>query len=123
MKLLIHPEEYVIAWLPYGTLKPSESEGFFAVMVAGDGTTIVCRRHQEPLTATVEAGWQWVEVPGPFTFQEVGILRQILQPLDISIFAVSTFARDHIFVKHSDIERAVFAWKSSGLEVEFMPGG
>jgi hypothetical protein len=123
MKLILHPDEYVIASLPYGSLKPREGEGFSAVIATTDGTTIVCRKHQEPLSATVEGGWRWVEVPGPFGFSEVGILRAILDPLQISIFAISSFSKDHLFVKQSDIESAMAAWISSGFEVVIATGG
>jgi hypothetical protein len=123
MKLLVHAEEYVIASLPYGAFKPKEGEGFFAVICTTDGTTIVCQKFQEPLTATVEPGWRWVEVPGPFSFSEVGVLRQILEPLSVPIFAVSSFTKDHLFVKETDIQSAIFAWNSSGIEVEMVSGG
>lgn len=123
MKLIIHPGEYVVASLPYGTLKPREGEGFSAVIATTDGTTIVCPKYQEPLTAEVEGGWRWVEVPGPFGFSEVGILCQILKPLQIPIFAVSSFSKDHLFVKESDMEEAVKAWNRSGIEVVVASGG
>jgi len=123
MKLVVHPGEYVIASLPYGSLKPREGEGFSAVIATTDGTTIVCPKYQEPLTAVTEGGWRWVEIPGPFGFDEIGILKQILVPLQIPIFAISSFSKDHLFIKHSDIESAIAAWKDSGFDVVIAPGG
>ena len=123
MKLIVHPGEYVVASLPYGTQKPREGEGFSAVIATTDGTTIICPKYQEPLTAIAEGGWRWIEVPGPFGFSEVGILKQILHPLQIPIFAVSSFAKDHLFIKQSDIESAIKAWKDSGFDVVTATGG
>jgi hypothetical protein len=117
MRLVVHPGEYVIASLPHGVIKPQANEGLFAVIAAPDGTTIVCQRHFEPITATVETGWRWVEIQGPFGFAEVGILRSVLEPISVSIFSISTFENDHLLVRESDLTSAVSAWKDAGFTV------
>jgi len=117
MKLVVHPGEYVIASMPHGVIKPEANEGLFAVIAAPDGTTIVCQRHFEPITATVETGWRWVEIQGPFGFSEVGILRSVLEPLSVSIFSISTFENDNLLVRETDLIVAVSAWKNAGFSV------
>lgn len=66
-------------------------------------------------------GWRGMRVNGVLDFSLVGVLAQISSALaesKISLFAVSTFNTDYIFVKSKDLNAAAAALKGAGFTVE-----
>ena len=57
---------------------------------------------------------------GPLDFTRVGILASLAGPLAaaaVSMFAVSTFDTDYLFVREGDLDRAIAALRNSGHTV------
>ena len=67
-----------------------------------------------------EPGWRCVRVAGPIDFTEIGVLASLVGSLaekGISVFALSTFDTDYLFVKEGDLERATEALREVGLDL------
>jgi hypothetical protein len=80
----------------------------------------VCASEDVPLDVQAQRGYRGLVVRGPLDFNLVGILASLAGPLaaaSISIFAVSTFDTDYLFVREGDLDRAVAALHNSGHTV------
>jgi hypothetical protein len=82
----------------------------------------VCPRENIPNnTLAVEDGWRGLRVGGVLDFSMIGILAKIaaiLAAKKISIFVVSTYDTDYIFIKEEKHEAAVSALKENGYKIE-----
>lgn len=68
-----------------------------------------------------EDGWRGMRVSGVLEFSLIGILAKIsgvLAAKEISIFVISTFDTDYIFVKKDQLSKAVAALEEDGWEIE-----
>ena len=83
--------------------------------------SLVCRGNKVPLDATErEDGWRGFKICGVLDFSLVGILAQIADTLaknNISIFAVSTYNTDYVFVKEDRFYDALTALNNVGYNV------
>ena len=75
--------------------------------------SLVCPMAMVPAdTLAREDGWKGFRIAGPLDFSLVGILAEITRTLaeqGISVFAISTFNTDYVFVKESSFEKAIEA--------------
>ena len=65
-------------------------------------------------------GWKAMRIQGELDFSLIGILAQIATALaknKISIFVVSTFNTDYIFVKEADFTKAQVILSGEGYEI------
>ncbi len=91
--------------------------GFFAACKTGEELSVVCPASLNLRGSLCDAGWAGIKIVGPIDLGEVGVLARISQILSayrISIFAVSTYDTDYIFVKNLNVKRAVSALKNAG---------
>ncbi len=68
-----------------------------------------------------EDGWRGFRIQGALDFSLIGILSSIATILaeeKISIFAVSTYRTDYIFIKENHLSQAVLALKKKGYVIE-----
>ena len=122
-ELKLHPEEYVLVSLPV-----SEKEKALELLKDVKPFTTVSVDHAEVSLILSEPEWDEInaqfdlyESEGPYkaiTFDIVldlnlvgflSVVSAVLAEEGISIFAVSTFLKDHILVKSSDAGRAMEA--------------
>jgi hypothetical protein len=85
-----------------------------------DELSIVCASEDVPLDVQAQRGYRGLVVRGPLDFNLVGILASLAGPLAaaaVSIFAVSTFDTDYLFVREGDLDRAIAALRNSGHTV------
>lgn len=71
--------------------------------------------------AEVFKGFGGLKVKGPLDFSLIGILAEIsgtLSELGISIFAISTFNTDYIFLSQEKMDQAIKALESKGMVIE-----
>ncbi len=69
-----------------------------------------------------EPGWRAFKIEGVLDFSMVGVLAEIsglLARAGISIFAVSTYNTDYIFVKDNKLEKALDALENGGFSLTF----
>ena len=82
--------------------------------------SLVCPADQVPQDAlAVEAGWKAFRIEGVLDFGMVGVLSKIsgvLAAENMSIFAVSTYNTDYIFLKSDIFEKAVSLLENNGYE-------
>ncbi len=99
---------------------PSEiySADFYSVTSTGEEISVVtnCRTKFPGLKAN--EGWKGFRVEGVLDFSLVGIINTITSPLKehkISVFILSTWNTDYVFVKDDSFDQAIEALKKSGL--------
>ncbi len=113
------PGAFGVAHLPPDSQVPTWAEGADFVCVTNTPTelSIVCADAAIPSGVETQRGFRCFRVLGPLDFAEVGILASVTSALaqaGISIFAVSTFETDYLFVRGRDIEAAISALTAAG---------
>lgn len=99
----------VDAPLPAGLF---EGGGFVSVTRTEEETSIVCAQDVSLSAQRQAPGWTGFMVQGPLDFDEVGILARLsaaLADAGVSLFAVSTFDTDYIFVRKAQDAKARIA--------------
>jgi uncharacterized protein len=102
------------------------NESFFSITRTLDELSIVCPERSVPAGEVCERGWHCLKVQGPLDFSMTGVMASLAAPLAeaaISIFTISTFDTDYLFVKEKDFERALLALTSVGHTVEHQSRG
>ena len=83
--------------------------------------SLVCITNEVPLNIIKrDDGWKAFCIQGILDFSLIGILSKIATILadnDISIFAISTYNTDYVFVKSQNYQRGLEILKSDGYEI------
>jgi hypothetical protein len=85
-----------------------------------DELSIVCPQEFVPEEVEAVRGWKSLKVEGKLDFNLVGILSSLtssLAEVGISVFAISTYDTDYLFVKERDLDRGVAALRKAGHDV------
>jgi hypothetical protein len=93
---------------------------FYCVTKTDAELSIVCPEDLVPANLKCEIGWRCLMLEGPFSFSLTGILASVLDPLaraEVSIFAISTFDTDYVFVKNQQFQAAVTALSAAGHSI------
>ena len=117
MRLRLHPEEYVVARMERGALRPQSEEGLFASICGPEGNTVVCRYGLEPIQADVERGWRAIGVDEALGFGEVGVIASLVGPLaaaGVVVFVLSTFSTDWVLVRAVAVDLATETLRATG---------
>ena len=97
------------------------SRAFTFLAVTDDEISLVCEVSRlPPHTTEVETGWKGLKIRGVLDFGMVGVIAgisHILAERGISIFVVSTFNTDYIFLCAAQCDKAVNALRSNGYIV------
>lgn len=83
----------------------------FLVCITGDVPPNVIQR---------DDGWKGFRIQGVLDFSLIGILSEIAEILaknSISIFAISTYNTDYIFIKKENYQKALDILKHSGYKI------
>ena len=83
---------------------------FYSISKTHDELSIVCPEKEVPDYVKSEKGWRAIKVEAVLEFSQTGILASLAVPLaeaKISIFAISTFNTDYIFVKDNNLNKAI----------------
>ena len=113
------PGDFAIAFLEPGSPLPGWAKGpdFLSVTYTPAEVSIVCDDSSVPSHVKSQRGFRCLRVLGPLDFAEVGILASLADALaqaDISIFALSTYETDYLFVPGRDLEAALSALSAAG---------
>lgn len=101
-------------------------EEFVSITRTSDELSIVCNETilgdylDEFGKAEVFPNWKCIKVLGPLDFSLVGILAKItniISELEVSVFAVSTFDTDYIFINNEQLDKVVNALRGNNIEV------
>ena len=120
------PERYAVARLePEAEVPPwARSSTFACVTRTRHELSIVCDEAHVPAGVTAQRGFCGLRVEGPLDFSETGILASLAGPLakaGISIFAVSTYDTDYLFVPAAQEHEAVQVLTGAGHTVHSAP--
>ena len=83
---------------------------FYSITKTSDEISIVSNCKTEYKHLKSETGWKAIKVDGILNFSLVGIIHDLTRPLKenkISVFVLSTFNTDYLFVKEDMFELAV----------------
>lgn len=94
---------------------------FFSISRTPEELSIVAPESAEIKSDQVEPDWRGIKLIGPLHFGLVGVLADITAALakaGISIFAVSTYDTDYVFIKSFDVDKALRTLEDSGYAIE-----
>jgi len=119
LSLAILPELFAVCRLRADENIPSWalSGSFCSLTRTPDELSIVCPQELVPEGVEAVRGWKSLKVEGKLDFTTVGLLSSLTSSLahaGISIFAISTYDTDYLFVKESDLNRGVTALRNAG---------
>jgi GNAT superfamily N-acetyltransferase len=100
------------AWIAGGS--------FVSVTRTADELSLVCRQEAVPSGVPCERGWRCLRVADTLDFSLVGVLESLLRPLaeaGISVFVVSTFDTDYLFLREGNFLDAVQVLRQAGHAV------
>jgi hypothetical protein len=97
------------------------SGAVWSVTRTGEELSVVCPESVVPPGVTCDTGWRGWRIAGTFDLGTMtGVLAAVVDPLaeaGVSVFAVSTFDTDYLWVKAANAGRAVAVWRQHGHQV------
>ena len=122
MTLDVLPGVYAICRLSANAPLPSWAAGspFASITRSASELSIVCGSEQVPADVLAQRGYRGLAVRGPLDFSLVGIMASLagaLAAASVSIFVVSTYDTDYLFVRAADFDRATAALRGAGHTV------
>jgi SAM-dependent methyltransferase len=123
LTLLLLPEPFAVCRLePVAPLPPWAPAGaFLSVTRTADELSLVTLDDSVPNGVRCERGWRCLRVEGTLDIGQIGVLASLLVPLvaaGVSVFVVSTFDTDYLFVREGDLARASGALAAAGHAVK-----
>jgi hypothetical protein len=111
LSLSILPGKFAVCLLEKNDVIPSWAlkSSFFTISKTKDELSVVCSEKSVPQGLKFEGNWKALKVEDKLDFSLTGILSSLINPLakeKISIFAVSTYNTDYIFVKCNNLKKA-----------------
>ena len=92
---------------------------YYSVTKTDNELSVVCSELIEVKSLQSSKGWKCIKVKGPLDFNLTGIfagISDILAQVNISIFAISTFDTDFIFVRSKDLSSARIKLRKAGYK-------
>lgn len=113
--LKLKPEESVPEWV-------QEEDALSSITHTDDEISIICQESSVPadFSGDMEKGWCAVKVKGKLDFSMAGIISALTVPLadaQVSMFSISTFNTEYIFIKEEDLPDAITAWQSQDYQM------
>lgn len=94
---------------------------FYSITKTQEEVSIVCPEGVIPQEIMCEKGWRCLKVQGLIDFSETGILSALAQPLarkNVSIFALSTYDTDYLFVREKDLSKTIETLSQEGFLIK-----
>jgi hypothetical protein len=122
------PGVYAICRLSPNAAVPSWTGGgaLTSITRSSSELSIVCASDAVPAEVQAQRGYRGLAVRGPLDFSLVGIMATLagaLAAASVSIFVVSTYDTDYLFVREADFDRATAALRGAGHIVASNPPG
>jgi uncharacterized protein len=93
---------------------------FFSVTRSEEELSVVCPQENLPVGERAEKEWRVLKVHGPFSFDEIGVLASLVQPLaneQVSVLAISTFDTDYLLVQSDGLQKAILTLRDAGHRI------
>jgi hypothetical protein len=117
---LLH-EQFAIARLPPEGALPAWVDGSLSsVTRTPEELSILCPAERVFSEIDAEPGWRGLRVAGTLDFSEVGVMASLSGPLaeaGVSVFVISTYDTDYLFVRGDSLAEAVRALRQAGHHV------
>ena len=122
LTLALLPDTFAICRLPASAALPTWAMvgSFCAVTRTPEELSIVCAEQAVPAGVTCQRGWRGLKVAGPLDFALTGVLASLAGPLaeaGVSIFAISTYDTDYLFVREEQLDTAIDALRRAGFAI------
>jgi hypothetical protein len=122
LTLILMPDTFAICRLAASAASPAwaAAGAFSAVVRTPEELSIVCIEQAAPPDVACQRGWRGLQVGGPLDFALIGVLAGLAVPLaeaGVSIFVVSTYDTDYLFVREQQLGAAVSALRCAGHAV------
>jgi hypothetical protein len=116
------PGSYAICRLDATAAVPPWVTGmaFSSITRTANELSIVCPAEDVPAAVQAQRGYRALTVRGPLDFSLVGIaaaLTGVLAEASISLFMLSTYDTDYLFVRDADLDRTVATLRAAGHAV------
>lgn len=101
---------YAISRLQTSAPIPDWADGpdLLSLTRAQDELSIVCPEGRVPEGVETSGGWTAIRLTTTFDFDEPGVVLSVVQPISgagLGIFVISTFLRDYVLVRTSELLR------------------
>ncbi len=122
LTLELLPEPFAVARLESDSAVPGWAQGGPLVSVTRTSAelSVVCAEASVPSNVKAQRGFRCLQVVGPLDFAETGVLESLAGPLaraGISIFALSTYDTDYLFLAEVDLRLGLAALTEAGHAV------
>jgi hypothetical protein len=122
-ELSLLPECFAIARLAPDVAIPfwATQGSLFSITRTDDELSIVAPARNIPEGVRKQADWRALKVHGTFALSEIGVLSAFAAPLadaKISLFVISTFDTDYLFVSSQQVRSAVATLEKAGHKVQ-----
>lgn len=113
------PGRFAVARLEADAETPSWAgrDGFVSITRSPGELSVVCAESRVPRAVRAQRGFRCLRVRGPLPFEQVGVLSALAEPLaavGVSLFCLSTFDTDYLFVSSGDLGKAERALRAAG---------
>jgi hypothetical protein len=120
--LLVSPDTFAICKMPSNTESSNWRfpDSFYSITHTSEELSLVCLQSQVPEGVHYKGGWRSLKLEGPFDLSSVGVLNSVIEVLagvGISIFAISTYNTDYVFVMEADLAKTIQVLTQAGHTV------
>ncbi len=121
-ELTLLPERFAISRLaPTAPIPEWATQGaFFSITRTGAELSVVCEFARVPSGVQSQPSWRVLKVHGPFALTEIGVLAGLASAIaeaKLSLFAISTFDTDYLFVASETLSAAISALERAGHKI------
>ena len=113
---------FAISRLPADAPAPVWAVGqVVAVTRTPDELSVICAESAVPAATPAERGWRCLQVQGPLSFQQTGVLAALTLPLadaHLPLLAFSTYDTDYLLVREQHLDAARTALEEAGHRVD-----
>ena len=119
-RFVLRPESFCIHRLPPGrtlALDAFAAASWYSVTRTNDEVSVILPVDIDPGPGDRQPGWSCLQIADTLDFGMVGVIAgvsRVLAEANVSIFTVSTYNTDHIFIRTDDVETAVRALGAAG---------
>ena len=121
LTLLLHNDTYALVRLAPDAPHPQWLRGpFHSTSRTPRELSVIALQSCVPADCTSQGGLRCLEVEGEFSLDAVGVVATVSAPLaaaGISLFLVSVWSTDFMFVAQADLQRSLAALRAAGHAV------
>lgn len=123
LTLSLLPGRYALCRLdPYAGIPTWAARGeFWSVTRNAEQVSVLCPEDAPPPGVEAEPGWRTLQLMGPLSFSQTGILDSVVEPLShggISILVVSAYDTNYVLVKDAQLDQTITTLGEAGHTIE-----